>query len=144
MIKIPVIIYRQIVDLAQAQPTIETCGYLGGSGGEVKAIFPMRNMDRSAEHFSFDPEEQFAVLDKARGLNLELIAVFHSHPETPARMSAEDIRWANDTNVLYVIYSLAANELKAFRIDEDKQVSEVPVVVVVEEALAKETLDKDT
>ena len=130
MIKIPYTIYRQIVDLAQAEATIETCGYLGGNGGHVKAIFPMRNMDRSAEHFSFDPEEQFAVLDKARGLNVELIAVFHSHPETPARMSAEDIRWANDTNVLYLIYSLAAKELKGFRVDAEKQVSEVQVEVV--------------
>ncbi len=45
-------------------------------------------------------------------------------------MSAEDIRLANDTGVVYIIYSLAEETLKGFRVSRDKVVSEVPVEVV--------------
>ena len=34
-------------------------------------------------------------------------AVYHSHPETPARPSAEDIKLAYDPSLSYVIVSLA-------------------------------------
>ncbi len=80
----------------------------------------MTNMDASPEHFSFDPKEQFAAIRYARSNSLQVIANWHSHPETPSRPSAEDIRLAYDPDILYFILSLAAEEpvLKAFCIRE--------------------------
>ncbi|MEW5814683.1 MAG: M67 family metallopeptidase [Spirochaetota bacterium] len=130
MIKIPKAIRHKIATLAGQEPNLETCGYLAGKDNEVKEIYPMRNLDRSSEHFRFDPEEQFAALDRARKEDMDLIAVFHSHPATPARMSEEDILWANDPGIFYLIYSLATEELRAFRVDDEKLVKEVPVVLI--------------
>jgi len=78
----------------------------------------LTNIDHSPEHFSFDPAEQFQVLRSARADELEIIANYHSHPETPSRPSEEDIRLAYDPNILYLIVSLAAKVpvLKAFSI----------------------------
>ena len=47
-------------------------------------------------------------------------AIYHSHPETPARPSAEDIRLGLTPDVSYVIVSLAEPDrpvLKSFKID---------------------------
>ncbi len=87
----------------------------------------MTNADQSSEHYSFDPEEQFKVLREAQDLGLDLIAVYHTHPATPPRMSVEDIRLAYDTSIFYVIYSLQTDSLKAFRVNDDKEVTEVTV-----------------
>lgn len=130
MIRIPEAILAVIRKLAEEDPHIETCGYLAGIGEEVKEIFPMTNMDQSPEHFTFVPEEQFSVLDKAEKAGLDLIGVYHSHPASPARMSAEDIRLAYDTSVFYLIYSLLTQELKAFRVDGEKEVTEVQAEII--------------
>lgn len=130
MIRIPEAILTVIRKLAEEDPHIETCGYLAGIGEEVKEIFPMTNMDQSPEHFTFVPEEQFSVLDKAEKAGLDLIGVYHSHPASPARMSAEDIRLAYDTSIFYLIYSLLTQELKAFRVDGEKEVTEVQAEII--------------
>ena len=87
----------------------------------------MKNLDKSGEHFTLDPEEQFTVMDKAHTGGLEIIAVFHSHPESPARMSKEDIRLANDPEVFYFIYSILNKELRAFSLNGEKLLQEIPI-----------------
>jgi proteasome lid subunit RPN8/RPN11 len=65
-----------------------------------------------------DPKAQFQVGREARKDGLEILANYHSHPETPARPSLEDIRLAFDPNISYVIVSLAAEmpDIKSFSI----------------------------
>ena len=129
--KVPRSIVDQIVEQALQEAPNEACGYLCGQDGEVTACFPLSNVDRSPEHFSMDPREQFAVMKKARALGLTTLAVYHSHPATPARLSREDIRLANDPATVYVIYSLARSEMRAFVVSQEKTVSEVPLEITV-------------
>lgn len=99
----------------------EACGLLAGSGDRVVKQYPLTNIDHSPEHFSFDPKEQFAALREARKQGLQIVANYHSHPETPARPSEEDIRLAFDPNIVYFILSLQDVEnpvIKAFSIRE--------------------------
>ena len=103
---IPQDIYDSLVSHAQSELPNESCGYLAGIAGEVSEFYPMTNVDSSPEHFSFDPKEQFKVVKAARNKGLELLSVYHSHPETPARLSEEDIRLFNDPNPVYIIVSL--------------------------------------
>jgi proteasome lid subunit RPN8/RPN11 len=131
--KIPSEMVNQIVEQARAEAPDEACGYLAGRDGLAELRIPMTNVDHSSEHYSFDPREQFEAVKLARERELDLIAVYHSHPETPARMSQEDIRLANDTTVVYVIYSLATETVKGFRVDREKNVSEVSVEVFASE-----------
>jgi len=118
MLRIPQKIINDLFDHAQTGLPEEVCGYLAGTGSEVTRQFRLTNIDHSNEHFSFDPKEQFQVVREARKAGLEILANYHSHPETPARPSQEDIRLAFDPNISYVIVSLAAElpDVKAFRI----------------------------
>jgi proteasome lid subunit RPN8/RPN11 len=118
MIRIPAYIIDGIIEQAINELPNEACGLLVGSGSDVLKQYPLTNIDRSPEHFSFDPAEQFQVFREARTDGREIIANYHSHPETPSRPSEEDIRLAYDPNILYLIVSLAAEVpvLKAFNI----------------------------
>ena len=126
--KIPKDIYEQIILQAQKDLPNEACGYLAGKNGIVTKAYAIKNIDQSHEHFSFDPEEQFAAIKDMRKENLAAIAVYHSHPETPARPSKEDIKLAYDPEIYYVIISLAgdAPDIKSFKIKNNP--AEKPLV----------------
>ena len=85
-------------------------------------------------HFSMDPTEQFAAVKECRNQGLKIRAVYHSHPETPARPSDEDIKLAHDPSLSYVIVSLAGADpsIKSFIIKEGV-VEPEPLEIVTEE-----------
>ena len=120
MLKIPKKIFDDVLAHAKEGFPLEVCGILGGRDGVVSAIYRMTNTDASNEHFMMEPKEQFAVVKELRAKGLEMSAIYHSHPETPARPSEEDIRLALTPHVSYVIVSLAEPDrpvLKSFKID---------------------------
>ena len=45
-------------------------------------------------------------------------------------MSDEDIKLANDTDMIYLIYSMADDEVKAFGITGSKEIREVKLTIV--------------
>ncbi len=120
MLKIPQHIHDDIIAHAREGFPLEVCGILGGRDGAVSAIYRMTNTDASNEHFMMDPKEQFSVAKELRASGLEMAAIYHSHSESPARPSAEDIRLALTPGVSYVIVSLATPgtpDVKSFRIN---------------------------
>ncbi len=106
---------------------LEVCGILGGVDGVVSAHYQLTNTDKSNEHFTMEPKEQFAVVKDLRGKGLVMLAIYHSHPETPARPSEEDIRLALTPDVSYVIVSLAAAtaDVRSYRIEGGAVTQEV-------------------
>ncbi len=130
MIRIPSVVLENIIEHSKKDYPLEACGYLVGEGSVVHTIIPMKNIDQSREHFMFEPKEQFEALRKARSLGLRLIGTYHSHPDTPARMSAEDIRLANDPSLYYCIYSVAETNFRCFMVTEQKEVHECEIKIV--------------
>jgi proteasome lid subunit RPN8/RPN11 len=117
MIQIKREIRDQIIEHAMKELPNEACGFLAGLDGVIIKAYELTNVDRSPEHFSFDPAEQFKVFREVRRLGLNITANYHSHPSTPSRPSEEDIRLANDPNISYVIISLAEKDtvIRSFR-----------------------------
>ena len=119
MLKIPNSIYNDLIAHAREELPLEACGILGGSGDRVTVMNPMANADASSEHFTLEPQEQFAVHKALRAKGLSILAIYHSHPATPARPSPEDIRMAYTPEVSHVIISLAdptGADVKSFQI----------------------------
>lgn len=75
----------------------EGAGFLIGVAGEVKQILSLPNArEDEARHnrFLFTPEDYLKAEIKADSLGLNLIGVFHSHPDCPNAPSEYDREWA--------------------------------------------------
>ncbi len=67
-----------------------------------------------------------------RAAGLKMLAIYHSHPLTPARLSEEDQRLALTPDVAYLVLSLKDAEkpcAKVFVVNQG-QTSEVPLTIV--------------
>jgi proteasome lid subunit RPN8/RPN11 len=124
-------IINKIVEHAQRGAPVEMCGYLAAEDDVVIKHYELTNIDAREDHFSFAPAEQFAAMKDARAHGLQVCAVYHSHPVTPARPSPEDIRLAYDPRISYVIISLAdsGKDVKSFKI-KDGQVTPEMIEII--------------
>ena len=116
MLRIKRNVVQAIVEHSKQELPIEACGYLASENDIVSAHYELTNIDKATDHFSMEPQEQFAAVKEMRSQGQVLRAVYHSHPETPARPSAEDVRLAYDPDISFVIISLATVEpqIKSF------------------------------
>ena len=130
-LEIPNNIFQQMLKQAEAEAPIEACGILAGSDSKVEKLYKMTNTDKRGDHFMMEPAEQFKVAKDIRSAGLKMLAIYHSHPATPARLSQEDIRLSLTPDVTYVIVSLRESScpaVKGFLID-DGNITEVPVKI---------------
>lgn len=118
----------ELVALCEAGLPNESCGVVGGRPGEIVRLYPLTNLSASPERYTVDTEEQLEAYRAMADDGLESVAVYHSHPATPARPSRVDIAEAYDPDVIYVIVSFAAEEpsVRAFTI-RDGHVTELTV-----------------
>jgi [CysO sulfur-carrier protein]-S-L-cysteine hydrolase len=115
----------------------EACGLVGGRiQGETahsEVVIPIVNELHSPVRFRMEPNEQiqaFYVLEK---MQLDLIAIFHSHPAGPPAPSATDLTEFAYPGTLTLIWSPRAEtlewQLRGFRI-ESGQAVEIPFVTI--------------
>lgn len=114
-LKIDQSVYEEMLRAAKKAAPLEACGLCGGSAAHITKFYELTNADASSEHFSMLPQEQFAVIKDMRAKGIKLLAIWHSHPATPARMSEEDLRLAYTPDVVYLILSLASKECPELR-----------------------------
>jgi proteasome lid subunit RPN8/RPN11 len=127
MLKIPKEIYDKILTHASAEAPMECCGLLAGRNSTVERIYPMTNADHSPVRYMIDPKEQFAAIKDMRAKEIEMLAIYHSHPATAAYPSATDVRLAYYPDAVYLIVSLENPDrpvMKAYRIVENKITTE--------------------
>ncbi|MDH7598479.1 MAG: M67 family metallopeptidase [Sedimentisphaerales bacterium] len=135
MIRIPRPLLNEIISQAKESAPLEACGLIAGTTGLAKMVIPMSNLDQSPQHFMMDPKEQFAAAKTIRKNGYQLLAIYHSHPSSPARPSAEDVRLALTPDVAHVIISLvqpSTPEVRAFKI-EDGVIEEEELEIVDEQ-----------
>lgn len=109
----------QIIAQARSGSPREICGMMGGRGSEVLRVFAAKNVDDSDTTYKIDPAEQFKIMKQLREEGLELVGIYHSHPETEAYPSPTDKRLAFYPEAHYVIVSLANEDepvVRAFKI----------------------------
>ena len=134
-LEIPNHIYEDMLKQARAEAPKECCGILAGRDGRAEKLYKMANAEGRHDHYMMAPEEQFEAVKDIRSLSLDMLAIYHSHPESPARPSEEDIRLALTPDVVYVIVSLLEDDnpvVKGFLI-EDGAVTNVPVDIMEDE-----------
>jgi len=96
---------------AEAGYPHEICGLLIGKVDEeswqVEEARQIENLnkERAADRFQLDPAGYQAVDRELRGSDMEIIGVFHSHPDCPAKPSPTDLESAWE-GFLYPIISV--------------------------------------
>lgn len=94
----------------------EVCGLLVGrdAGGAtaVERITQAGNLatDRLADRYTLDPEDFLAADQDARRDGLEIVGVWHTHPDHPARPSPTDLETAWE-GYSYLILSVRRERL---------------------------------
>jgi proteasome lid subunit RPN8/RPN11 len=112
--------FRTILEHSRAQFPLEACGLVAGLDKgdlrEVTLAVPLQNAERSRHRFAIDPREQLEAVKGVRELGLSPLGNYHSHPETPARPSEEDLKLFLDPKASHLIISLASRRpvLKSF------------------------------
>ncbi len=116
-------VWEAMLRAARRATPLEACGLCGGKDGHVTQFYELANGDASGEHYRMLPEEQFAAVKAMRQAGVKMLAIWHSHPATPPRMSEEDLRLAFTPDGVYVILSLASEPpaLGAYRIRDGAQ-----------------------
>ncbi|MBN4073256.1 M67 family metallopeptidase [Mariprofundus ferrooxydans] len=82
---------------AEAGYPLEICGLLIGkitdSGWQVHDTRAVANLneDRAVDRFQLDPAGYQAIDRELRGTGIEIIGVYHSHPDCPAKPSPTDL-----------------------------------------------------
>jgi len=108
----------------------EACGLLAGSGNRVLLAIPVTNQLHSPYRYRMDPEQQLQAFLQIDDLNLELLGIYHSHPQGPTRPSETDIAEASYPDTVYVIMCLstAGWELRGYSIRK-REVNEVTILL---------------
>ena len=131
-IAFPRTLVNQILQQAQRAEDREVCGLVAAREGRPVHSYPVRNVATDpAHHFQMDPQQQIEAMREMRERGEELFAIYHSHPDAPARPSAEDLREAAYPDALYIIVSLATEgrlEMRGFCL-RDGDMEDVDIVV---------------
>ena len=120
--------YERIMAHLLGLHPLEGCGLMAGRNGVVQIIYQISNRLNSPVAFEMDPEEQLAAMLDIEQRELELLAIYHSHPHGPATPSAVDIKMNYYPKTAHVIVSWSDPDrptARAFRI-QGGDISEIP------------------
>ena len=109
-----------------AEAPLEACGLIAGQGGMSAAVYPIPNALHSPTRYRMDPRAQVQTMFALEAAGLELLAIYHSHPQGPPLPSATDLHEATYA-VPYLIWSPIGETwlVRAFRLQNGIQ--EVPL-----------------
>lgn len=108
----------------------EICGILLGKEQDGRRVIlnsmPIENSFESDEQyhrFRITPQAMFAAERLARRDRMDVLGVYHSHPDSPARPSEYDRDHAAWTAWTYIIVSVqdgSAADMRAWHLEEDR------------------------
>jgi proteasome lid subunit RPN8/RPN11 len=119
---------------ARAEAPNEACGILAGTlaDGRATAYHRARNADASPFVYTVHPDDLVRIVLGIEDAGQDLVAIFHSHAQTPAVPSPTDRRQAMYPDAFYLLASLLDPDvlpmqaLRAWRI-RDGEATEAPL-----------------
>jgi [CysO sulfur-carrier protein]-S-L-cysteine hydrolase len=123
----------EIIAHAREDLPNECCGMVGGSDGRATTAYRARNAFESPLRFDVHPSDLFRIVEREiPAAGEELMAIYHSHPNSEAYPSQTDINLAEGwPDPIWVICSLAdpgAPAVRGFAI-RDGAVEEVELAI---------------
>ncbi len=119
-----------IASHAQADHPEECCGLMLGVVGEdgrkiVRELLPISNereADARRNRFLIGPMEMLRGERHARSLGLDIVGIYHSHPDVPAVPSQFDLEhaWPVYSYIIVTATATGAGPLRSWALREDR------------------------
>ncbi|MFB5612628.1 MAG: Mov34/MPN/PAD-1 family protein [Nitrosarchaeum sp.] len=112
-----------LVNHADNEKPNESCAILLGTTNEqkttIKEIILTKNIDESPVNFTISNEQLIQVYKTAEEKKMEVVGIFHSHPNSEAYPSNTDKKFMRGNPVIWVIYSGISNNFRAYILESD-------------------------
>ena len=112
-------IKKVLQDHAESQKPNESCAILFGKESTVLEIFLTENIEESPVNFTISNEQLIEAYQTAEKKELEIIGIFHSHPNSIANPSETDKNFMQSNPVVWVIYSGIEKNFNAFVLESE-------------------------
>ncbi|MEE9511862.1 MAG: M67 family metallopeptidase, partial [Nitrosopumilaceae archaeon] len=108
----------------------ESCALLFGKTENdqlvVKDLFLTENTEKSPVNFTISNEQLIQGYQEAEEKKLEVIGIFHSHPNSEPYPSNTDKKFMKINPVVWVIFSCLSKNFQAYTLDSE--IIEIPIV----------------
>ncbi len=123
-----------MVGIGERGYPFEICGLLMGlarATREVSEVFECRNLNRlkPETRYDMDPKDYMKGEALARQKGLDVVGIFHSHPDHPDKASETDRQaaWPGFSYVIMSIQNGKFTSMKSWVLDEKEQFQEEPI-----------------
>lgn len=114
-----------LAQYSENQKPNEACAILFGKEDEVLDIFLTDNIEESPINFTISNEQLIEAYKIAEDQNVEIVGIFHSHPNSDAFPSNTDKKFMQSNPVAWIIYSGINKNFKAYILESDS--IEIPI-----------------
>ena len=104
---------------SENQKPNEACAILFGKNNEVLDIFLTENIEGSPINFTISNEQLIEGYKIAEDKKMDIIGIFHSHPNSDAFPSNTDKKFMQSNPVAWIIYSGINKNFRAFILESD-------------------------
>ena len=104
---------------SENQKPKESCALLFGKDNQVLDIFLTENIDESPVNFTISNEQLIEGYNIAEQKKMDVIGIFHSHPNSDAFPSRTDKKFMQSNPVVWIIYSGINKNFRAFILESD-------------------------
>ncbi len=116
-----------LTEHAENEEPNESCAILFGKDSLVSEVFLTKNIEESPVNFTISNEQLIEGYRIAEEKRIEVIGVFHSHPNSDAYPSNTDKKFMQSNPVAWVIYSGINKNFKAYFLESD--ITEIPIEI---------------
>jgi len=110
---------------SENQKPNESCAILFGRNDQVLDLFLTENIEKSSVNFTISNEQLIEGYKIAEEKEMEVIGIFHSHPDSDAFPSNTDKKFMQSNPVAWVIYSGINKNFRAYLLETD--IVEIPI-----------------
>ena len=118
-------IKKTLIQHAENENPNESCAILYGDGDTVSDVFLTKNIEESPVNFTISNDQLIEGYKIAEERKLQVIGIFHSHPNSEAYPSSTDKKFMHSNPVVWIIYSGANKNFKAYVLESD--ILEIPI-----------------
>ena len=114
-----------LTEHAENEKPNESCAILFGKNNTVSEVFLTKNIEESPVNFTISNEQLIEGYKIAEEKKVEVIGIFHSHPNSEAYPSNTDKKFMQSNPVVWVIYSGANKDFRAYLLESE--IKEIPI-----------------